>query len=193
MRIFNIIVLVAVLGITSCSDAQKAGDKKNNTETGETKENRVSPAETATATIGENIVTINYGSPRVKDRTIWGELVPYNEVWRAGANEATTISFTQDVMINGQLLKKDTYAFFAIPTATDWTIIFNLDEKQWGAFKYNETDDALRFTVTPVMTDGFAENLTFNVSPNAAGDGGIIQLSWEKLTLQFEFTNIPEK
>lgn len=66
----------------------------------------MSPAETATATIGENIVTINYGSPRVKDRTIWGELVPYNEVWRAGANEATTISFTQDVMINGQLLKK---------------------------------------------------------------------------------------
>ncbi|MBP7398769.1 MAG: DUF2911 domain-containing protein, partial [Chitinophagales bacterium] len=166
MRIFNIIVLVAVLAITSCSDSQKAGDKKNNTETGE-KENRVSPAETATATIGENIVTINYGSPRVKDRTIWGELVPYNEVWRAGANEATTISFTQDVMINGQLLKKDTYAFFAIPTATDWTIIFNLDEKQWGAFKYNETDDALRFTVTPVMTDAFAENLTFNVSPNA--------------------------
>ncbi len=192
MRIFNIIVLVAVLAITSCSDSQKAGDKKNNTETGE-KENRVSPAETATATIGENIVTINYGSPRVKDRTIWGELVPYNEVWRAGANEATTISFTQDVMINGQLLKKDTYAFFAIPTATDWTIIFNLDEKQWGAFKYNETDDALRFTVTPVMTDAFAENLTFNVSPNAAGDGGIIQLSWEKLTLQFDFTNIPEK
>nr|MBP7400187.1 DUF2911 domain-containing protein [Chitinophagales bacterium] len=68
-----------------------------------------------------------------------------------------------------------------------------LDEKQWGAFKYNETDDALRFTVTPVMTDAFAENLTFNVSPNAAGDGGIIQLSWEKLTLQFDFTNIPEK
>ncbi|MBK6730003.1 MAG: DUF2911 domain-containing protein [Bacteroidetes bacterium] len=66
----------------------------------------MSPAETATATIGENIVTVNYGSPRVKDRTIWGELVPYNEVWRAGANEATTISFTQDVMINGQLLKK---------------------------------------------------------------------------------------
>ncbi|MBK7108499.1 MAG: DUF2911 domain-containing protein [Bacteroidetes bacterium] len=192
MRIFNIILLVTVLGITSCGDAQKSGDKKN-TETGETKENRVSPAETATATIGNNVVTINYGSPRVKDRTIWGELVPYNEVWRAGANEATTISFTQDVMINGQLLKKDTYAFFAIPTATDWTIIFNLDEKQWGAFKYNETDDALRFTVTPVMTDAFAENLTFNVSPNAVGDGGIIHLSWEKLTLQFEFTNIPEK
>ncbi|MFZ1825314.1 MAG: DUF2911 domain-containing protein, partial [Chitinophagales bacterium] len=126
MRIFNIILLVTVLGITSCGDAQKSGDKKN-TETGETKENRVSPAETATATIGNNVVTINYGSPRVKDRTIWGELVPYNEVWRAGANEATTISFTQDVMINGQLLKKDTYAFFAIPTATDWTIIFNLD------------------------------------------------------------------
>lgn len=192
MRIFNIILLVAVLGITSCGDAQKSGDKKN-TETGETKENRVSPAETATATIGNNVVTINYGSPRVKDRTIWGELVPYNEVWRAGANEATTISFTQDVMINGQLLKKDTYAFFAIPTATDWTIIFNLDEKQWGAFKYNETDDALRFTVTPMPIDPSVENLTFEVIPNAANDGGIIKLTWEKLKVEFSFTNIPEK
>ncbi len=199
MRTLSIIVLSAYIGLSSCTEVHKSGElhtgstQNDTSATGAVKDNRVSPAETATATIGNNTVTINYGSPRVKGRTIWGELVPYNEVWRTGANEATTISFSQDVMINGQLLKKDTYAFFTLPTPADWSIIFNLDEKQWGAFKYNEKDDALRFNVTPVMTDSLVENLTFNVTPNATGDGGNIRLSWEKLNVEFGFTNIPAK
>lgn len=199
MRTLSIIVLSAYIGLSSCTEVHKSGElhtgstQNDTSATGAVKDNRVSPAETATATIGNNTVTINYGSPRVKGRTIWGELVPYNEVWRTGANEATTISFSQDVMINGQLLKKDTYAFFTLPTPADWSIIFNLDEKQWGAFKYNEKDDALRFNVTPVMTDSLVENLTFNVTPYATGDGGNIRLSWEKLNVEFGFTNIPAK
>lgn len=195
MFLRNTIILAAILGITACTSTDKTSEENSGTtDTAvESKENRVSPAETATATIGENVVTVDYGSPRVKGRTIWGGLVPYNEVWRTGANEATTISFTQDVMINGQLLKKDVYAFFAIPTPTEWTLIFNLDEKQWGAFKYNESDDALRISATPVATEELTENLTFSVKPNDANDGGMVILNWEKLQVEFSFTNIPAK
>lgn len=192
MQIIRIIILCTVLFLSACnSNGSERETSKTNPKQEEAKENRVSPAETAEATIGSNTVTINYGSPRVKGRTIWGELVPYGEVWRTGANEATTITFTQDVLINGQLLKKDTYAFFTIPGADIWTLIFNLNEKQWGAFKYSETEDALRVNISPATTDELYENLLFSIMPDSSNTGGTILLAWEKVKVEFSFTNAP--
>lgn len=192
MQITRIIILCTALLLAACSNNGGERETTNtNPKQEEAKENRVSPAETAQATIGSNVVTINYGSPRVKGRTIWGELVPYGEVWRTGANEATTITFTQDVLINGQLLKKDTYAFFTIPGADTWTLIFNLNEKQWGAFKYSETEDALRVNISPAATEELFENLLFTITPDSGNNGGTIQLAWEKVKVEFSFTNAP--
>lgn len=157
----------------------------------ENKNNRVSPLATATATIGGNEVTINYSSPGVKSREgkIWGTLVPYNEVWRTGANEATTISFSKNVLVEGQPLAKDIYSFFTIPTPDEWTVIFNVHETQWGAFKYDQSEDALRVKTTPVMLPESTENLVFHILPDSLPNSGIIRMNWEKLQFDVHFVN----
>ncbi|RMG72406.1 MAG: DUF2911 domain-containing protein, partial [Bacteroidetes bacterium] len=97
--------------------------------------------------IGTAEITINYGSPAAKGRTLWGDLVPYGAVWRTGANEATTFTVSQDVTIEGQTLPAGTYSLFTIPGESDWTIIFNKTAEQWGAYEYDEAADALRVKV----------------------------------------------
>src|SRR5688572_3927170 len=97
---------------------------------------RVSPKASVSYTIGLTDVEIHYGSPAVKGRPVWGSLVPYDKIWRAGANEATTIEFSTDVNMEGQTLRAGKYALFIIPGETDWTIIFNKKHDQWGAFGY---------------------------------------------------------
>ena len=101
---------------------------------------RVSPKASIMQVVGFAEVEINYGRPGVKERKIWGELVPYNKVWRAGANEATTIRFGSNVEIEEKQLPAGTYSFFVIPNKNEWTLIFNKVGEQWGAFEYNESD-----------------------------------------------------
>ena len=145
---------------------------------------RVSPKASVMQMIGFTEAKIDYNRPGVKGRTIWGELVPYNKVWRAGANEATTISFSSDVMIEGKSLPSGTYSFFVIPAKDEWTLIFNKVSEQWGAFEYNEAEDALRITVKP-KTNGFQEWLTFSFTKT--GDkAAIVNLEWEKLKVPFK-------
>jgi len=182
------IFLLAAGCKNSSNDAIKA--KRNEEKTN--KENRVSPPSTASNTIGKNMVTVSYSSPSVKGRPIWGALVPYNEVWRTGANEATMVTFTQDVQIQGQTLTADTYALFSIPTNEQWTLIFNYEETQWGAFKYEQSEDALRVQVMPVLMDSVTEQLTFFVERDTIPDAGILRLQWEKLRIDCPFSNIPE-
>src|SRR5207249_5845773 len=110
---------------------------------------RTSPRALVMQAVGGTEITIAYGRPMVKDRKIWGGLVPSGRVWRAGANEATTFRFNRDVRIDGHALTSGTYTFFAIPTETEWTLIFNRVPRQWGAFDYNPAFDSLRFTVKP--------------------------------------------
>lgn len=93
--------------------------------------------------IGITDITINYHRPLVNNRKVWDGLVPYGQVWRAGANENTTISFSDPVTIEGKALDKGTYGLFMIPTADQWTIIFSKNATSWGAFTYNEAEDAL--------------------------------------------------
>lgn len=126
---------------------------------------------------GVNIV-IEYGRPNVKERKIWGDLVPFDKVWRTGANEATTFTVDKDVTIEGKALAAGTYALFTIPGETEWTFIFNKVAKQWGAGKYDMAQDALRVKVKPGTAEHM-EEMTFKI------DGNKVVLLWEKLAVGF--------
>ncbi len=135
-----------------------------------------SPAATATGKIGAADVTVNYSSPGVKGRKIFGGLEPYGKVWRAGANEATTVDFSKAVMVEGKALPAGKYGFFVIPAEGAWTVIFNKVPNQSGAFKYDAKQDALRVMVTPRKT-ALTERLAYEVTPKA------LVLRWENMEL----------
>jgi hypothetical protein len=129
--------------------------------------------------IGLTDIKITYHSPLTQGRAIWGELVPYDQVWRAGANENTTISFSTNVKVEGKNLAAGTYGLHMIPTATDWTIIFSKNNYSWGSFFYKEKEDALRVKVKPT-TGNLQDWLSYSFNhpqPNSV----IAVLKWEKL------------
>ncbi len=112
-------------------------------------EARPSPNAVVGQTIGTTDVMVTYGRPSVRDREIFGGLVPLDSLWRTGANEATAITFSDDVTVEGQPLAAGTYGLFTIPGADEWTVIFNDIPGQWGAYEYDASHDILRVTVTP--------------------------------------------
>jgi Protein of unknown function (DUF2911) len=186
--IFFLFVMFSVCNLNAQqNNNQKA---KNDTIPGWHKEVRISPRAFVTQTIGKTDVEIAYSRPGVKGRKIWGGLVPYDKVWRAGANEATKITFSTDVLINGKKLQKGSYSFFIIPTEKDWTLIFNKVADQWGAFEYNQAEDILRFKVKPETSD-FHEWLEYNFSDmkvdakNIQANSAVINMMWEKLKVSF--------
>jgi hypothetical protein len=132
-----------------------------------------SPKDTTTAKIGNVNIQVVYSKPSAKGRKVMGKLVPYGEVWRTGANEATTISFDKDVTIEGQKLAAGKYSLFTIPGESEWTIIINSDPKQWGAYKYKKEKDVLRVNVKPSKT-AFTE--TFTIAVEKSG----LSLKWEE-------------
>jgi hypothetical protein len=144
---------------------------------------RVSQKATVMQTVGLTDVTILYNRPGVKGRVIWGGLVPYDQVWRTGANEATTITFTQAVKINGQPLPAGTYSLHTIPGKTAWTVIFNKTAEQWGSYEYDAAKDALRVQVQP-KAGPHQEWMTFSF-PEVAHDSATVELAWEKLRVPF--------
>ena len=147
---------------------------------------RVSPKASSGFTIGLTDVKVNYGAPAVKGRVIWGGLVPYGEVWRAGANEATTIEFSTDVNMEGQALKAGKYSLFFIPGEKEWTVIVNTVWDQWGAYDYDETKDAIRFQVEPKMNEVMQERLSYTIM-DLKPDMAYIKLAWEKMRLYLRF------
>jgi len=148
---------------------------------------RVSPDKAVFQKIGYTEVNVKYGSPATKDREIWGMLVPYNNVWRAGANNATTVEFNSKVTINKMSLDSGKYSLFMIPRENDrWTIIFNKTHKQWGAFKYDENEDALRVDILPKKTANKTENLNYSISQVGYKFGSII-LNWDFLEIEIPF------
>ncbi len=156
-RPFLLLSVFSLFVLTACtSDAQNDNDMAEAHEAHDdhpmraNDETRVSPNAGVMQTIGTTSVHIMYGRPSVNDRDIFGGLVPYDEVWRTGANEATTITFSSDVTIEGQPLAAGTYGLFTLPTADSWTFIFNNTADQWGAFDYDSAEDALRVTVQPI-------------------------------------------
>lgn len=134
-----------------------------------------SPALKASGKSGAANITISYGSPAVKGRKVWGELVPYGKVWRTGANDATVIEFDADVKVEGQALAKGSYSLFTIPEESEWTIIFNKKPKQWGAYSYKQDDDVLRVKVKPGKSASFNETLNISVAD------GKVYIRWENI------------
>src|SRR6266446_4933574 len=122
-----------------------------------------------TQRIGITDITVNYHRPLVNDRKIWGSIVPYGQVWRAGANENTTIAFSDPVTIEGKPLPKGTYGLHMIPGEKEWTVIFSKNSTSWGSFTYDQAEDALRVTVKP-QTAEFHDALTYDfddLQPNS--------------------------
>lgn len=138
-----------------------------------------SPASSTTGQINGATISIKYSSPSVKGRVIWGGLVPFNKIWRAGANAATTIETDKDLTIEGSKLPAGKYAFFVIPSEKECVLIFSKVAKQMGAYDYNEKDDQLRVTVKQKATDSSAESLIYTINKNN------IVLSWEKWNIPF--------
>lgn len=145
---------------------------------------RPSPNATVTQMVGVTEVAIHYSRPGVKGRKIWGELVPYGEVWRTGANENTTISFSTAVKVDGHELPAGLYGLQTLPTATGWTVIFSKDADQWGAFSYKPEHDALRIPVNPETVAENEERMIFTFE-DMTDTAAKIALRWEKLRLQF--------
>lgn len=133
--------------------------------------------------IGDTKISISYHRPNVKGRKIWGELVPYNEVWRTGANNATVFETPIDVMINGQKLAKGKYALFTLPTTGNWTIIFNKNWNQWGAFTHEPKDDVLKVEVTPRQSE-FHETMAIEFE-KVVGSTAEVNIRWENVAVPF--------
>lgn len=144
---------------------------------------QASPHAVLTQSVGTTDVTIDYHRPGVKGRQVWGGLVPYDKVWRTGANEATMITFSDDVTIDGKPLPKGTYSLHTIPGQSQWTIIFNKTAKQWGSFSYKQEEDALRVNVKPHAA-AMTEWMEFDV-PSVSADNATIEIRWEKLAVPF--------
>ncbi|MBI5807588.1 MAG: DUF2911 domain-containing protein [Ignavibacteriales bacterium] len=145
---------------------------------------RLSPKAAVSQTIGYTEISVEYSRPSVHGRKIWGDLVPYNKVWRTGANEATVIQFTTDVSINGNKIPAGRYSLFTIPNEKEWTIIFNKVDKQWGAFNYKEDQDLIRFNVTPTQNE-FVESLIYYFS-DITSNSVLLNIAWEKIKVSFK-------
>ena len=144
------------------------------------KSKRPSPPATATGTVNGAVITIDYSSPGVKGRKIWGGLVPYDKVWRAGANEATLFTTSKDILVEGKKLPAGKYSLYAIPGEKEWVIIFNSKTGQWGVKDDESTteepaNDVLRVTVKPEKSSAFSERMKFLI------DGKGFALEWENL------------
>ncbi len=131
-------------------------------------------------TVGLTEITVVYHRPSVNNRTIWGQLVPFNEPWRAGANENTTIALSSDVKVGGKPLRAGTYGVHMIPTAKEWTIAFSTMSTAWGSFSYDPKEDALRVTVTPRTTTESEDRLLFRFDDPSDTKTTLV-LAWEKL------------
>ncbi|WP_142527848.1 DUF2911 domain-containing protein [Pedobacter westerhofensis] len=150
------------------------------------KPERASPAKVAKGTINGAAVTINYSSPAVKGRKIWGELVPYDKTWRAGANEATTFETDKPLKIQGLSLPAGKYSLYAVPGEKSWKIIFNSQTGQWGIKRTGETTDdetkhVLTVTVHPVKSSSFNEQLSYVIAESG------FSLLWENLAVPVNF------
>ena len=146
-----------------------------------------SPKATLNQIVGLTDVEIEYSRPGVKGRNIFGDLVPFGKVWRTGANSNTTISFSEDVVIDGKTLKKGKYALYTLPKVESWEIIFYSKTDNWGNPEvWNESDVALRATVVPEMLNRNIESFTIDIN-NLDNNFAILNLSWEKTLVSLKF------
>jgi len=190
----NLIVLIVLnLLIVGCKNDKKISDEKNHNhndisieKSEEPKKKPLSPHTETMAMIGDAHIHIDYSSPGVRSRIIFGGLVGYDNVWQAGAHSATWIETNKDLIINGEVLPKGKYGVFTIPSKGDWTIMFNKNWDQHGRDEYDEKDDVIRFNVTPIISEDITEHLVYKIN-KTNGTEGSISLAWEKVTINIPF------
>ncbi|MCC5938759.1 MAG: DUF2911 domain-containing protein [Lunatimonas sp.] len=176
----QLFLIACCISFVSCGE-QKTGSEASEMETqsDEIVETRASPLRRVEGTVAGKQLKVQYGSPAVKGRAIWGDLVPYNEVWRTGANEATYLEFTQDLKVHGQTLPAGKYSLFTIPRESGpWTVIFNSEwDLEHGHYQYKEEHDVLRVSADPTWEESSQEWLMIEIV-----SGGLV-VKWEKLKL----------
>lgn len=190
----NIIILMTTILLVGC-----IGDRSNTSNEedipGDTisekadsiKKKVLSPNTFAMAILGDAHIHIDYSSPRVRNRIIFGGLVAFDQIWQSGAHKATWIETNKDLLIAGKTLPAGKYGFFTIPSKEgDWTLILNKKWDQHGKDEYDEKDDVLRFKVSPVLSEEIQENLEYKVIKSTENSGSI-SLVWEKVTINFPF------
>lgn len=185
-----IMILLILVLIASCKEENKKVEAKHEdhkiTEKASTEKKKLSPHTSAMAMVGDAHIHIDYSSPGVRNRIIFGGLLPYNEVWQAGAHMATWLETNKDLTIGEKELKAGKYGFFVIPNKEEWTVIVNSNWDQHGKDEYDEKDDVLRFSTNPKISKNIQEHLEYTV--NKTNDTlGTIKMSWEKVTIDFPF------
>ncbi len=150
---------------------------------------RPSPLALATMRYKDAYVKVTYSQPQKKGRKIFGDLVPFGQVWRTGANEATEITLTYDMMINDQLIKAGTYSLFTIPQPDEWTVILNTDLGLWGSYNYNSKFDLARFQVPVAQNDVIFE--AFTIIFEQRNEMADLLIMWDdvKVSLPLKFIN----
>lgn len=144
-----------------------------------------SPTATLKQTVGLTDIEIIYSRPSVKGRTIFGDLVPFNEVWRTGANKATQLSLSTDVTIGGKKVPAGKYSVFTIPTKGEWTVIIHKETELWGSGEYKAENDLVRFTTKPRLMQQSVESFTIELG-NFKNDGATWMMMWDKTLVSFD-------
>ena len=176
-------LFVGIMIGVGCLASQAEAQFKNGAQATELNLPTVSQRGVVTQRIGLTDITIVYCEPSVGGRELWGKIIPYGKVWRAGANQNTKITFADDVSVEGKPLAAGTYGLHMIPNADQWTIIFSKNSTSWGSFSYDEKEDALRVDVKPQPAE-FREALTYtfdDIKPESAA----ATLRWDKLAVPF--------
>jgi hypothetical protein len=191
----NTIILLSIILLVSCKETSKEVSEPQTKEVSEQaatttaepiKKKPLSPHTSAMAMVGDAHIHFDYSSPGVRNRIVFGGLLPYDAVWQAGAHMATWMETNKDLSIDGNELKAGKYGFFVVPNKEEWTLIFNSNWDQHGKDEYDEKDDVLRFKVTPKISDDIQEHLEYKVT-KSNGASGTISMSWEKVTIEFPF------
>lgn len=179
--VFPLAMLITMVMVACGGSKEESSEKMDSMEVSESSEaeSRPSPLEIKEGQIAGKAFKVQYGSPAVKGRTVWGDLVPYNVVWRTGANEATYVDLSEDMTVEGQSLKAGKYSLFTIPKESGaWTVIFNSEwDLEHGHFQYDEKQDVLRVEVTPSWEESSQERLAIDIE-----EPGLV-IRWEKLKL----------
>lgn len=187
-----IISLFSIFMLVSCKNNQNNESKEspdlheNHKVKTVTKKKVLSPHTSAMAMVGDAHIHIDYSSPGVRNRIVFGGLVAYDNVWQAGAHMATWLETNKDLLINGETLKAGKYGFFVIPSKSEWTIIFNKNWDQHGKDEYDEKDDLIRFMVKPETSNEIIEHLNYKIVKTSSTEGSIT-LAWEKVLVTFPF------
>ncbi len=184
-------ILLSVMLMTGCKEVKADKEEHNHSESKKeqvkpTNKEVLSPHTSAMEMIGDAHIHIDYSSPGVRGRIIFGGLVGYDNVWQAGAHMATWIETNKDLLIGEEILPRGKYGLFTIPSRGDWIIMINKNWDQHGKDEYDQKDDVVRFKVTPSITDDVTEHLEYRVSKVSETEG-TISLAWEKVTISFPF------